>query len=235
MITVSIAEDLPEIRSTLESIIQAEADMLLLSSSPTAEDAIPLITEAQPDIVIMDINLPGMNGIDCRRRIKNDCPATQFMIFTIYDYLRQQLKKQQAILEKERALTEERSRIAADMHRDVGAGLSRIRYITAAMRDKLDKSDDIDKIVSLSDESVEKMNEIIWALNQGNQQLDELIYYTRSQCSEMVSNASSIHFRSAGNNPVDNAQLEGLPQYLLTGKRSREQCYQTCRRYCYYH
>jgi hypothetical protein len=33
------------------------------------------------------------------------------------------------------------------------------------------------------------MNEIIWALNQGNQQLEELIYYTRSQCSEMVNNA----------------------------------------------
>lgn len=85
MITVSIAEDLPEIRSTLERIIQAEADMLLLSSSPTAEDAMPRITDAQPDIVIMDINLPGMNGIDCIRSIKNDCAATQFMIFTIYE------------------------------------------------------------------------------------------------------------------------------------------------------
>ena len=116
--------------------------------------------------------------------------AAGLLMAAIRYYLRHQLKKQQAILEQERALTEERSRIAADMHDDVGAGLSRIRYITASMKDKMDKSDaDIDKIVSLSDESVEKMNEIIWALNQGNQQLDELIYYTRSQCSEMVSNA----------------------------------------------
>lgn len=108
----------------------------------------------------------------------------------IHYYLRQQLKKQQAILEKERALTEERNRIAADMHDDVGAGLSRIRYITSSLQSNQAISDaDISKIVALSDESVEKMNEIIWALNQGNQQLDELIYYTRSQCSEMVSNA----------------------------------------------
>ncbi|MEP7164870.1 MAG: triple tyrosine motif-containing protein [Ferruginibacter sp.] len=105
-------------------------------------------------------------------------------------YLRQQLKKQQAILENEKALTQERNRIAADMHDDVGAGLSRIRYITASMKDRKGMNEeDIDKIVSLSDESVEKMNEIIWALNQGNQQLDELIYYTRSQCSEMLNNA----------------------------------------------
>ena len=113
------------------------------------------------------------------------------LLFTaIRYYLREQLKKQQAILENEKAITQERNRIAADMHDDVGAGLSRIRYITSSMKDRKDMNDDdINKIVSLSDESVEKMNEIIWALNQGNQQLEELIYYTRSQCSEMVNNA----------------------------------------------
>ncbi len=85
MISVSIAEDLPEIRSTLERIITAEPDMLLLSSSSNAEDAMPLIIKSRPEIVIMDINMPGMNGIDCIRTIKNDCPGTQFMIFTIYE------------------------------------------------------------------------------------------------------------------------------------------------------
>ena len=105
-------------------------------------------------------------------------------------YLKQQFKKQYAILEKERALESERQRIAADMHDDVGAGLSRIRYITAAMKDNAGlHQQEIDRIVSLSDESVEKMNEIIWALNQGNQQLEEILYFTRSQCSEMISNA----------------------------------------------
>ena len=44
------------------------------------------------------------------------------------------MKKQYALLEKERALESERQRIAADMHDDVGAGLSRIRYITAALK-----------------------------------------------------------------------------------------------------
>lgn len=105
-------------------------------------------------------------------------------------YLKQQMKKQYAILEKERALESERQRIAADMHDDVGAGLSRIRYITAALKDNsgLNK-EEIDRIVSLSDESVEKMNEIIWSLNQGNQRLEEILYFTRSQCSELISNA----------------------------------------------
>jgi len=85
MISVSIAEDLPEIRSTLERIIKAAPDMLLLSSSSNAEDASPAIVEAQPDVVIMDINMPGMSGIDCIKKIGGDCPKTQFMIFTIYE------------------------------------------------------------------------------------------------------------------------------------------------------
>lgn len=114
-----------------------------------------------------------------------------FLLFLwIRYYLNQKIKKQEAILENEKNLIAERNRIASDMHDDVGAGLSRIRYITASMKKKKEMNEaDIDKIVSLSDESVEKMNEIIWALNQGNQQLEELIYYTRSQCSEMVNNA----------------------------------------------
>lgn len=59
--------------------------MLLLSSSSNAENAMPLIKQAQPDVVIMDINMPGINGIECIIKIKDDCPRTQFMIFTIYE------------------------------------------------------------------------------------------------------------------------------------------------------
>ena len=50
----------------------------------------------------------------------------------------------------------------------------------------------MDKILSLSDESVEKMNEIIWSLNRGDSSLEELIYHIRSQVATMVSNASLV-------------------------------------------
>ena len=88
MISVSIVENLPEIRSGLERLIKEQKDILLLSSSLNSEDAIPLIKEAQPDIVIMDINMPGISGIECIRKIKDDCPATQFMIFSIYETMK---------------------------------------------------------------------------------------------------------------------------------------------------
>ena len=85
MITISIAEDLPEVRHSLERLINEQADMVLLSSFANAEEAIPHLPEQQPDIVIMDINLPGLSGIECIRKVKSNCPSTQFMIFTIYE------------------------------------------------------------------------------------------------------------------------------------------------------
>ena len=43
------------------------------------------IPEMKPDIVIMDISLPGMNGIECIRQVKDKSPGTQFMMFTVYE------------------------------------------------------------------------------------------------------------------------------------------------------
>lgn len=85
MIHVSIAEDLPEIRLALEKLIQSQDDMLLLSSSANGEEAATAIVQMQPDVAILDINMPHISGIECIQKIKNDCPGTQFMIFTIYE------------------------------------------------------------------------------------------------------------------------------------------------------
>ena len=85
MITVSIVEDIDDIRNGLAGIIQMSDGFILLHSFASAEEALPAIISSSPDIVIMDINLPGINGIDCIRQARIKNPRVQFMMFTIYE------------------------------------------------------------------------------------------------------------------------------------------------------
>ncbi len=84
-IKVSIVEDLAEVRQGLSELIISDKELLMMENFDNAESAIEKIPALEPDIVIMDINLPGMSGIECIKIIKEKCPATQFMMFTVYE------------------------------------------------------------------------------------------------------------------------------------------------------
>lgn len=84
-ITLAIVEDLDEVRDGLKNFISLSQEFKVLDTFKTAEDAVDDLPKLKPDIVIMDINLPGMNGIECIRRIKDKSPSTQFMMFTVYE------------------------------------------------------------------------------------------------------------------------------------------------------
>jgi DNA-binding NarL/FixJ family response regulator len=84
-ITVAIVEDLDEVRDGLKTFIGLSSDFKVLDTFKTAEEALVDIPKLKPDIVIMDINLPGMNGIECIKQVKEKIPATQFMMFTVYE------------------------------------------------------------------------------------------------------------------------------------------------------
>ena len=84
-ITVCIVEDLDEVRNGLAAIINMTEGFKVLQSFGTAEDALSQLYNLKPDIVVMDINLPGMSGIDCIRQAREKNPTIQFMMFTIYE------------------------------------------------------------------------------------------------------------------------------------------------------
>jgi len=84
-VTISIVEDLDEVREALQRMINQSATFAFVEGFSNAEQAEIKIPVHPPDIVIMDINLPGISGIECISRIKEKCPATQFMMFTIYE------------------------------------------------------------------------------------------------------------------------------------------------------
>jgi len=84
-ITLAIVEDLDEVRDGLKNFLALSHEFSILDTFKTAEEAIYDIPKLKPDIVIMDINLPGINGIECIRALKNKIPASQFMMFTVYE------------------------------------------------------------------------------------------------------------------------------------------------------
>lgn len=85
LIAVSIVEDMKDIREGVKRIIESSESFLCLSAHCNAEDALKELPVLKPDIVLMDINLPGMSGIECIRKVKAKCPNMQFMMFTIYE------------------------------------------------------------------------------------------------------------------------------------------------------
>jgi DNA-binding NarL/FixJ family response regulator len=84
-ISLAIVEDLAEVREGLKQFISLNPEFRILGTFQNAEEAMSAVPELNPDIVIMDINLPGMSGIEFIRRIKNKAARTQFMMFTVYE------------------------------------------------------------------------------------------------------------------------------------------------------
>jgi DNA-binding NarL/FixJ family response regulator len=84
-ITVAIVEDLDEVRDGLKNFLSLSKEFAVLDVFKTAEEALYEIPKLKPDIVIMDISLPGMNGIECILQVKDLSPTTQFMMFTVYE------------------------------------------------------------------------------------------------------------------------------------------------------
>src|SRR5687768_11538372 len=85
MINVVIVEDRKDIRESLRSLINSDVGFSCRYIFGSAEEALTHIPELHLDVVLMDINLPGMSGIDCVKILKQSCPRVQFMMMTVYE------------------------------------------------------------------------------------------------------------------------------------------------------
>ena len=84
-VNVSIVEDNDQLRDTLAKLIGRTEDFACVGQHATAEAAIENVPLEKPDVVLMDINLPGMNGVECVRKLKQLLPQTQVMMLTAYE------------------------------------------------------------------------------------------------------------------------------------------------------
>jgi DNA-binding NarL/FixJ family response regulator len=84
-ISVSIIEDDASVRAILVGWVSRAKNFRCVSEHASAEDALLHVQAKKPDVVLMDINLTGMNGIQCVSRLKSSMPATQFLMLTVYE------------------------------------------------------------------------------------------------------------------------------------------------------
>lgn len=84
-ITVSIVEDVEEIRESLAVLINGSPGFQCIGSYRDSAEALKGIPARKPDVVLMDINLPGMTGIECVRKLKEADSSLQILMVTMYE------------------------------------------------------------------------------------------------------------------------------------------------------
>jgi DNA-binding NarL/FixJ family response regulator len=84
-IKIAIVDDDEGIRTGLAALIRRSPNFKLVGDYANAEAALREIPRQKPNVVLMDINLPGMNGVECVRQLKATMPAVQFLMLTVYE------------------------------------------------------------------------------------------------------------------------------------------------------
>ena len=85
MIRVAVVEDDKATRKVLCDVLTRETDIQLIGDYSNAEVALSKLPTLAPNVVLMDVNLPGMNGVECAGRLASVSPATQIVMLTVFE------------------------------------------------------------------------------------------------------------------------------------------------------
>ena len=85
MIRVALVDDHPIVRDGLVAVLSDEPDFEVVGTAPTAEDALRLVSAQRPDVMLLDLELPGMGGVEALPELAKASPTTRVIVFTAYD------------------------------------------------------------------------------------------------------------------------------------------------------
>lgn len=84
-IEVVVADDHQLFRQGLKSLLEMEDNLKIIGEAKTGREAIELVQDKEPDVVLMDIKMPRMNGVDATRKIKEEYPDIHVLMLTVFD------------------------------------------------------------------------------------------------------------------------------------------------------
>jgi DNA-binding NarL/FixJ family response regulator len=84
-ITILIADDHPMFRIGLRTRLSAEPGFAVVGEAENGDESVALAIDLQPDVVLMDLQMPGMNGIEATRRLRDACPSIAVLVVTMFD------------------------------------------------------------------------------------------------------------------------------------------------------
>jgi two-component system, NarL family, response regulator LiaR len=83
-IRIVLADDHPLLRQALRKVLEKEPDIEVIAEASDGEEAVSVATELVPDLVIMDISMPNLNGLEATKQIKARCPAIGVLVLTVH-------------------------------------------------------------------------------------------------------------------------------------------------------
>ncbi len=90
MITVILADDHPVVRDGLHFLLNSQKDIKVIGTAENGHEAVELAAKLNPDVVVMDIAMPLLNGIEATQQIRAECPLSRKIAETVVeDYVRQ--------------------------------------------------------------------------------------------------------------------------------------------------
>ncbi|MBY0398061.1 MAG: response regulator transcription factor, partial [Thermoleophilia bacterium] len=84
-IRVALADDHPIVLAGIRTLLNADPEIELVGEATSGSEALPMIHAADPDVAVVDVSMPGLNGLELTERVAGSCPRTRVLVLTVHE------------------------------------------------------------------------------------------------------------------------------------------------------